>query len=269
MNLKQVFNGLATKAQKYSPELLIGFGIASYLTSLILAVKATPKAEDLIVQAEDEKEDALTIVETVKAAWKPYVPAALTFVTGTGAVICGLKIKNDRFAETATALAVSQAMVSKYQEKTEELAGKDKADEIDKEVRKDVARNMAKDSVNALPPSNIAGVLPFWDPFSNTAFYISLLGLKTAGVNLNQRIYTGSEPYVTYDDLYDELNEQGAYPPLKHTAISCDYGWTPDMGGIEFDVDSDGIPFEHGHWNDGTPCYIMSFKRHRNPEYLR
>lgn len=269
MDLKRVMYGLADKANKYSPELLIGFGIAAYLTSIILAVKATPKAEDLIVQAEDEKEDALTIVETVKAAWKPYVPPALTFMIGTGAVICGLKIKNDRFAETATALAVSQAIVNKYQEKTEELAGKEKADEIDKEVRKDVARNMAKDSVNALPPSNIAGVHPFWDPFSNTAFYIALPNLKNAEVELNRRLYTGSEPYVTYDDLYDELNEQGAYPPLKHTAISHEYGWTPDMGGIEFDIDHDGIPFEHDHWTDGTPCYVMSFKRFRSPEYLR
>ena len=91
--------------------------------------------------------------------------------------------------------------------------------------------------------------------------------LKNTEVNLNRRMYNGSEIYVTIDDLYDELNEQGVYPPLKHTALSGEYGWSPDTGGIEFDSDSDGIPFEQHHWDDGTPCYLMSFRQ--KPKHIR
>lgn len=270
MDIKRMFWGLCDKASKHSPELLIGFGIAGYLTALILAVKVTPKAEDLIVQAEDEKEDSLTIVETVKAGYKPYIPATLTFIAATGCILGATKIKNDRHAELATAYAVSQAMVKKYQEKTEELAGEDKAKEIDDAVKRDVTRSpMVQNAVSKLPPSNVAGVHPFWDPLSNTAFYASTQMLERAEVALNKRLYTGTEPYVTIDDLYDELNNQGVYPPLKHTAISNMMGWTPDEGGIEFDMDAEGVPFEQTHWEDGTPCYLMSFKRFRQPEYVR
>ena len=270
MDIKKLFSGLCDKAHKYSPELLIGFGIAGFLTSVILAVRATPKAEELIIEAEDEKEDTLTMVETVKAAWKPYVPAALTFITATGCVLGAAKIKNDRHAEVVTAYAISQAMVKKYQEKTEELAGEEKAQEINNAVKADMAKSKTvQDSVAKLPPTNIAGVHPFWDPLSNTPFYASIPMLKNAEVELNRRMYTGAEEYTTVNDLYDELNEQGVYPPLKHTALSGEYGWTPDTGGIQFDTDSDGIPFEQGHWDDGTPCYIMSFKTHRQPAYIR
>lgn len=45
---------------KRSPEILLGIGIASGITTTILAVKATPKAIRLIEQAETEKEKPLT-----------------------------------------------------------------------------------------------------------------------------------------------------------------------------------------------------------------
>ena len=270
MNIKNAFLGLCDKASKHGPELLIGFGIAGFLSSIVLAVRATPKAEDLITQAEDEKEDSLTFIETVKAGWKPYIAPAITFLASTGCIIGAVKKKNDQHAELAAAYAISQAMVKKYQEKTEEIAGEEKAKEIDTAVRNETARSpMVQNAISKLPPSNIAGVHPFWDPTSNTAFYASIPMLKNAEVELNRRMYTGAEPYITISDLYDELNEQGVYPPLKHTALSSDYGWTPDSGGIAFDTDSDGIPFEQHHWDDGTPCYLMSFKRHRQPEYIR
>lgn len=269
MKFGKLFDGFTRVVNRHSPEVLTGLGIAGFVTAIALAVKATPKAEDLIIQAEDEKEDRLTVKETIKAAWKPYVPAAITAVASAGCVIGAAKINNKRNAELATAYAISQAMIKRYQDKTAEIAGEDKAKEIDTSVKTETARSpMVQDSVKTLPVIRKDGLHPFWDPFSNTPFYASASMLKNTEVELNRRLYTGSEPYVTYDDLYDELNEQGAYPPLKHTAISSEYGWMPDNGGIEFDLDSDGVPFEQGHWDDGTPCYVMSFKRYRRPDHI-
>ena len=68
-----------------SPEILTGIGIAGMITTTVLAVKATPKALILIGQAENEKERDLKPIETVKVAWKPYIPA---IVTGTMSTIC-------------------------------------------------------------------------------------------------------------------------------------------------------------------------------------
>ena len=270
MNWPKMFNGFCSVVNRHSPEILTGLGVAGFVTAMVLAVKATPKDRELIIHAEDEKEDTLTLKETVKAAWKPYIPAVVTAVASAGCVIGAAKINNKRNAELATAYAISQAMVKRYQEKTAEIAGEEKAKEIDTAVREETAKSPAvQASVNSLPSINKAGLLPFYDPFSNTPFYASPNMLKNAEVEINRRLYTGGEPYATYDDMYDELNEQGVYPPLKHTCMSSDYGWTPDNGGVEFDLDPDGLPFEQGHWDDGTPCYVMSFKRYRSPEYIR
>ena len=71
---------------KHSPEILIGLGIAGMVTTTVLAVKATPKALRLIDMKKEELEvDNLTPVETVKATWKCYVPAA---VSGAVSIAC-------------------------------------------------------------------------------------------------------------------------------------------------------------------------------------
>ena len=52
MNLKRIARGLMNAASERAPELLVGIGVASLLTAIGLAIKATPIAEDLITQAE-------------------------------------------------------------------------------------------------------------------------------------------------------------------------------------------------------------------------
>lgn len=273
MNWKAIANNVAKGVTKRTPELLTVFAITSFLTSDFLAVRATPKAEDLIVRAEDEKEDELTPLEKVKAAWKPYIGAAIAFGTGVACAIKAMKIQNDRIADWASAFALSQGAIKYYEEKSEEMFGEEKADELKSEVRKQIAKDKpAQEAVSNLPTPrqlNIAGIHPFLDPLSNTSFYASTDMLQKAEVALNKRLYTGLEPYVTIEDLYDELNELGAYPKLRHTAVSPMLGWTAECGGIEFDLDVDGMPMEQDHWDDGTPCYVMGFKRHHTPDYIR
>lgn len=85
--IKTVKRGLG----KRSPEILLGIGIASGITATVLAVKATPKALELLTEKRYEKygdtlkEDdsyddmpELKPVEVVKATWKCYIPAAIS-----------------------------------------------------------------------------------------------------------------------------------------------------------------------------------------------
>lgn len=270
MKFNQLLKNVCNAAGKHSPEILTGLGIAGFITAIVLAVKATPEAEDLITRAEDEKEDTLTPIETVKAAWKPYVPAAITAVASAGCVIGATKINNRRNTELATAYAISQAMVKRYQEKTAELAGEEKADEIDKEVKREIVREPeVQKAVAKLPSATGQGMRPFIDSLTRKAFNASPQMLINAEAALNRRMYTGLEPYITVSDMYDELNAQGVYPPFKHTAMSSMLGWTPDTGGIEFDLDVEGVPFEQDHWDDGTPCDVMGFKRYHTPVNIR
>lgn len=270
MNFKGIVKGLMDAASELAPELLVGIGVASLLTAIGLAIKATPVAEDLIAQAEDEKGDALTPVETVKAAGKAYIKTAIAAGAGVLCVAGGMKVKSNRHAELAAAYALSQSVIKHMDEKNEEILGKEKADEIKKEVKQEIARSPeVQKTISKLPPSNIPGLHPFLDPLSNTPFRATVDMLQRAEVKLNKRLFTGLEAYVTVSDLYDELNEQGVYPKLRHTAVSPMLGWTAENGGLEFDLDVDGVPMEQDHWEDGTPCYVMGFKRYRTPDYIR
>ena len=89
-NLSKWVKSVKSNVGKHSPEILTGLGIVGMVTTTILAVKATPRALDLIAQAEDEKFDnghgsKLTSIEVVKVAWEPYIPAT---ITGTVSIAC-------------------------------------------------------------------------------------------------------------------------------------------------------------------------------------
>ena len=61
---------------KNAPQILTGIGISGMIGSTVLAVKATPKALELLNDKREElNTDTLTFKETIATAWKPYIPA--------------------------------------------------------------------------------------------------------------------------------------------------------------------------------------------------
>ena len=57
--------------------ILTCIGGAGVIATSVMAVKATPKALSLLDEAKEEKGEDLTVLETVKVAWKPYIPSVL------------------------------------------------------------------------------------------------------------------------------------------------------------------------------------------------
>ena len=71
--VSKLINNTKVWTQKHSPEILIGIGVTGMITTTLLAVKATPRALDLIaLEKEELKVDKLTTVETIRATWKLY-----------------------------------------------------------------------------------------------------------------------------------------------------------------------------------------------------
>ena len=78
--VKNAWRSLRKTVQKHSPEILTGIGIAGMIAMAAIAVKATPKALRMIEEKEQEVGKPLTGPETVKTAWKCYIPAAVSGV---------------------------------------------------------------------------------------------------------------------------------------------------------------------------------------------
>lgn len=263
MDIGRIFKAAKDGVVKHSPGILTGIGIAGFISAIVLAVKATPKATARIAEAEEKKGSGLTKKETIIAAAPAFVPTAVTAVGSAACILGASRINYVRNAELSTAYALSQAMLKKHEEIEAQEVGEEKAAEIREKVRHEVAQEpKVQEAVKKLPPKTDPNLHPFYDPLSNTPFYASTQIIKEVECNLNTRMYRDLEPYITATEMYEELEKCGAYPPIKPTAVSSDLVWYADKKGIKFDYS------DKGTWDDGTPCYILGYDRSHRPDYL-
>ena len=253
-NVTKVFKNVGKYLSKRSPEILTGIGIAGMCTTVVLAVKATPKALKLIEEEErikaaemdsKQEKEPLTKLETVKVAWKPYIPAIVTGVASIGCLIGASSVNARRNAALYSAYKLSETALTEYKDKVVETIGEEK--------EKQVRDKIAKDKVEKNPATKTEifvtgkGESLFYDPLSDRYFTSDIEAVKKVINQLNWDMQFGSEMYVSLSQLYDGLG-------LKHTKISDDIGWCIEDGLIEPD-------FSAQISDDGRPCLVMDFLR--------
>lgn len=123
--------------KKHSSTILTVIGTGGVVATSVLAVKATPKALILLEEAKNEKGDELTVIEAVKAAWKPYIPAVIVGAS-TIACIMGincLSVRNQ--ASLVSAYALLDNSYKEYRNKVAEIHG----EEADINVRNEIIKS--------------------------------------------------------------------------------------------------------------------------------
>ena len=124
MKVKNVRTSLLAGVKKHSPEILTGIGIGGFVTAIIFAIKATPKACELIEERKlDEDKDKLTKAEIVQTTWKCYVPTVVTAAGATACVVGAAAQNYKRNAALAAAYSISQETMQLYKEKVIEAIG--------------------------------------------------------------------------------------------------------------------------------------------------
>lgn len=244
-NFQALIKSAGVAVKKHSPEILTGIGIAGMITTTVLAVRATPKALQLIEQRKDELEvNKLSPVETVKTAWKPYIPAVVTGVASTACLIGASRISLKRNAMLATAYKLSETAMAEYRDKVVETIGEKKEQEVRDKI--------AEDKVRQNPPSQntviVTGKEPStcFDPISSRWFKCNIDTIKRAEVELNRKLQQGIESSISVNEFYDELD-------LPHTDTGDAFGWNA-MYLLDLDIsytgDDDGNPAIYvGHYN--------------------
>ena len=248
-NFAQFFKNAQAAVSRHSPEILTGIGIAGMITTTVLAVRATPKALELLQDAEIEKIDEqvkagvepdelknLTPVEVVKVAWKPYVPAAVTCVASAACLIGASSVSLRRNAALATAYKLSETALSEYKEKVVEHIGEKKEHTIrEKVAKKQVEENpVSKNEVIVTG----TGDTRFFDPMSGRHFYSTVEKIKKAENDLNKRMLHDICGYASLNEFYDEIL-------LPRTDVGDYIGWCTDNLidiGVSAQVDDDGQP---------------------------
>lgn len=217
------FKGIQASLTKHSPEILTAIGIAGMVTTTILAVKATPKALEKIDDAEQEKGEDLTPVETVKAAWKPYAPAVATGVASVACLIGAHSVHTKRYTALTAAYHLSTTAFSEYRDKVIEIIGEKK--------ERVVQDNIAKDELQKNPVSQqqviltTRGTTLFYDPLSGRYFNSDIDRIRRARDELNYKMTGGMEMYVSLNEFYDAID-------LPRIDLGNSIGWTINKGGL-------------------------------------
>lgn len=246
-NMANLFKSFKMVVTKHSPEILTGIGIAGMITTTILAVRATPKALNLVANAEDEKFDNgngehLTKAEVVKAAWKPYIPATITGITSVVCLISATSVNARRNAALATAYNLSATALSEYKDSVIKTIGEKK----EQVVRDKVAEErLSKEPMNksAIIVSGNGNTRCF-DTITKRRFISDIESIKRIVNELNRRMINGDD-YISLNDFYYELGLDGS-------SIGDDLGWNVSDGLIELD-------FSAQLDSDGTPCIVIDY----------
>lgn len=231
VNVTKFIQNTWTALSKHSPEILTGIGIAGMITTTVLAVKATPKALELIeekkkelfkIDADSYEDCELTAVDTIKVAWKPYIPSIVTGVCSMACLIGASSVSSRRNAALATAYQLSRTALSDYKDKVVETIGEEK--------EKIIKDKIAEDKVKSKPAKNSEIILTekgntlCFDAISGRYFKSDPEQIRKVENIINRRLL--HESYVSLNEFYDELG-------LKHTDIGKDLGWSSEDGYLE------------------------------------
>lgn len=247
------FDLIRRQAIKHLPEILTGLGIGGMVTTTIMAVKATPKAMELIEEANYERlengTDELTPIETVKVAWRPYVPAMVMGTLSVACLIGASSAHTRRTTALATLYKLSENTLATYRDKVIETVGEEKEREIKRKVaheKTETEANQTQVTQMYIGDTSDARCI---DPMSKQEIVININKIKEAENKLNAELL--SSDYVSLNDYYE-------YIGFEPTSLGGMLGWRSENGTLDI------VPYPATD-KRGLPCLVLDFNI--DPEY--
>lgn len=227
---------------RYSPQILTGLGVSGLITSTILAVKATPKALELIKNEKEKNPvEDISKVEIVRTTWKLYIPACAISIVSIACVVGGSSINLRRNAILAAAYATTTDKFAKYKSSIAESIG-DKAMKSfdDSRMQEEVNSKPVSETVK---PSSDNDIL-FYDSWSGRYFYSDRNKINRSINELNSLLL--KMDVVCLNDFYDAVG-------LERNKLGYEYGWNND------DKNLIDIKYSPVVAPSGEPCLAIDF----------
>ena len=241
-NVSKLIKSARTVVSKHSPEILTGIGIAGMITTTVLAVKATPKAMQLLEEKKSKLEcESLTKKEVITTAWKCYIPAAATGAFSIACLIGANSVNTRRNAALATAYKLSETALTEYREKVVETLGEKKEQAVKDKVAKSKVENnpVSKSEVIITDRGNTL----CYDAAIGRYFESDIESIKKAINEINREMTYNM--YVSLNEFYDALD-------LPHVELGDDLGWNMDSGLVD-------IYFSSQIADNGRPCIVLNY----------
>lgn len=257
--------GLLRHAERFckrnASTILTCLGGVGVVATTVMAVKATPKAMELLEKAEEEKNEELTTVEKVKIAGPTYIP---TVVVGIGTLACvfGANIMNkNQQAALVSAYTLVDSSFKEYKQKLKELYGEETHQEIvnaiavEKAEETYVTGSYFCNTCDLTSDESCSDPVIFYDEHSGRYFESSIEQVINAEYHLNRN-------YILRG--YSYLNEFYEFLGIEETDYGSVLGWTPTDEGEYW------IEFNHRKitLDDGAICYIIEMPFEPTYEFL-
>lgn len=225
-NLSKLVKSIRVTARKYQPEILTGIGITGMITTTIMAVKATPKALDLVEEVKEKHPkdvDKKAFCKDILIKVAPvYIPATIIGGLSITCLIGASSVNYKRNAALATAYTISETALKEYQDKVVETIGEKKEETVRAAIAKDrIDKNPAIDREVIITGN---GDTRCYDPLSSRYFDSDIESIRKAVNELNRRLLL--EDYISLNEFYYELG-------LDSTDIGDTVGWRSDKGLVE------------------------------------
>lgn len=291
MNVVPVKNAIANVGkvvEQKSPAILTGIGIGSFVGCAVLAVKATPKAIQLmdlkaqekyieLLEPNDSAEyetyeewlgveerrivqpsvyfQVLTPVEVVKSTWRAYAPSIGLGVVGIVCLIAAARVNSARNAAFAGAASIAEKALYEYQQKVFDILGEDKANEIRDQIAKDHIQKIDtfQDAGidNTVVCSRGTGDTWIYDPVTDRKWKSDLETVRAAMNDFNHDLIGG---------IYGSLNDWYYCLGIKGVQIGDDIGWCSDKL-----LD---IRFAAMVLDNGEPAIVLDYETLPNSRYM-
>ena len=245
----------AFQVKKYSPEILIGVGVAGLVGTAVLVYKSRPKVDAVVSEIEEKRsneEPVNTFVEAGNLA-KALGPAIVLGTSSIGCILLSHKIMRDRLLGVSAQLGVAAMEKEYFRNKYKEQYGEEALKEFERPVE-----NQEVEMVDTETGEKTTEEKPV-----------------PVRLQLNGCWWEDSEYYVSDDDSYnqayinavvekakDKLFERGYLPinefqdmlGVERSRRGAGLGWNTS---VTFDVDVDKIDcYNHKTGMMETKTYI-------------
>jgi len=244
--------------KRSSPAILTCLGSIGVVATSVLAVKATPKAVDIIRAREGIDHEGNyygpTKLEVVQSCWKCYIPAALVGLS-TIACIFGANVLNKRNqASLASAYALLSESYQQYRKAAKAVYGEDADSKIKAQMAKDTYVSADGYHVYSADMDLESERILCYDLFSKRYFTSTMAAVLNAQYHINRNLQLRGN--VSINEFYEFLG-------IDKIENGDDIGWSID----EFIEDGiTWLDFDNRHTvlDDGLECCVISALRNPN-----
>lgn len=217
INIARICRGLRVGMRRHAPEILTGLGCAGVITTIGLAIHATPKALELLEERKrEEGVDELPIVDVVKTTWKCYIPTAVTGGFALGCIIGANSVHMQRNAALAAAYKLSEAAFTEYRDAVNKEVGPKKERTIlDRVNEHQIEKNPPTEQ--KIIRTGLGDTLCL-EPMSGRYFYCDIDKIRKAAISINHRMQHTICGSASVNEFYDAIG-------LEYTDLGDDMGW--------------------------------------------